>query len=131
MAKTPTVLLDPATFDGPSTDDPGTPDAQVTIKGRNVEVPEHFATRINTKLAKIEKISPAITRFDVVLFHETNPRLAKVSQRIEITLRGKPGVARAEAAEDTFYAALESADRKSTRLNSSHVSTSYAVFCLT
>lgn len=112
MAKTPAVLLDPATFDGPLTDDPGTPDAQVTIEGRNVEVPEHFATRINTKLAKIEKISPAITRFDVVLLHEKNPRLAKASQRIEITLKGKPGVARAEAAEDTFYAALESAIAK-------------------
>lgn len=112
MAKTPAVLLDPATFEGPVTDDPGAPDAQVTIKGRNVEVPEHFATRINTKLAKIEKISPAITRFDVVLLHENNPRLAKASQRIEITLKGKPGVARAEAAEDTFYAALESAVAK-------------------
>ncbi|GAA1052267.1 MULTISPECIES: ribosome hibernation-promoting factor, HPF/YfiA family [Dietzia] len=112
MAKTPAVLLDPATFDGPSTDDPGAPDAQVTIKGRNVEVPDHFATRIHTKLAKIEKISPAITRFDVVLLHEKNPRLAKASQRIEITLKGKPGVARAEAAEDTFYAALESAVAK-------------------
>ncbi|MBC7296651.1 MAG: ribosome-associated translation inhibitor RaiA [Dietzia sp.] len=112
MAKTPAVLLDPTTFDGPSTDDPGAPDAQVTIKGRNVEVPDHFATRIHTKLAKIEKISPAITRFDVVLLHEKNPRLAKASQRIEITLKGKPGVARAEAAEDTFYAALESAVAK-------------------
>ncbi|AWH94902.1 ribosome hibernation-promoting factor, HPF/YfiA family [Dietzia psychralcaliphila] len=112
MAKTPAVLLDPATFDGPLTDDPGAPDAQVTIKGRNVEVPDHFATRIHTKLAKIEKISPAITRFDVVLLHEKNPRLAKASQRIEITLKGKPGVARAEAAEDTFYAALESAVAK-------------------
>lgn len=56
MAKTPAVLLDPATFDGPSTDDPGTPEAPVTIRGRNVEVPEHFASRINAKLAKIEKI---------------------------------------------------------------------------
>ncbi|MFL0579755.1 ribosome hibernation-promoting factor, HPF/YfiA family [Dietzia sp. 179-F 9C3 NHS] len=112
MAKTPAVLLDPATFDGPSTDDPGTPDAQVTIKGRNVEVPDHFATRINAKLAKIEKMSPAITRFDVVLLHENNPRLAKVSQRLEITCKGKAGVARAEAGEDTFYAALESAVAK-------------------
>lgn len=112
MAKTPAVLLDPATFDGPSTDDPGTPEAQVTIRGRNVQVPEHFANRINAKLAKIEKISPAIQRFDVILLHENNPRLSKVSQRIEITLRGKPGVARAEAAEDTFYAALESAVSK-------------------
>lgn len=112
MAKTPAVLLDPTTFDGPSTDDPGTPEAQVTIRGRNVEVPDHFASRINAKLAKIEKISPAIQRFDVILLHENNPRLSKVSQRIEITLKGKPGVARAEAAEDTFYAALESAVAK-------------------
>lgn len=112
MAKTPAVLLDPATFDGPTTDDPGSPDAQVTIKGRNVEVPEHFETRINSKLAKIEKISPAISRFDVVLLHENNPRLAKMRQRIEITAKGKPGVARAEAAEDTFYSALESAIAK-------------------
>ena len=90
MAKTPAVLLDPATFDGPSTDDPGTPDAQVTIRGRNVEVPEHFANRINAKLAKIEKISPSnIQRFDVILLHENNPRLSKVSQRIEITDSGR------------------------------------------
>ncbi|WP_314037759.1 ribosome hibernation-promoting factor, HPF/YfiA family [Dietzia sp. CH92] len=112
MAKTPAVLLDPATFDGPTTDDPGTPEAQVTIRGRNVEVPDHFANRINSKLAKIEKMSPAIQRFDVILLHENNPRLSKMSQRIEITLKGKPGVARAEAAEDTFYAALESAVAK-------------------
>ena len=32
MANTPAVLLDPATFDGPTTDDPGTPEAQVTIR---------------------------------------------------------------------------------------------------
>ncbi len=112
MAKTPAVLLDPATFDGPTNDDPGTPEAQVTIKGRNVDIPDHFATRINAKLAKIEKISPAISRFDVVLLHENNPRLAKVRQRIEITLKGRAGVARAEAAEDTFYSALESAVAK-------------------
>ncbi|MGW8591465.1 ribosome hibernation-promoting factor, HPF/YfiA family [Dietzia sp. NPDC055343] len=113
MAKTPAVLLDPATFDGPTTDDPGTPDAPVTIRGRNVEVPEHFGARINAKLAKIEKISPTnIQRFDVILLHENNPRLSKVSQRIEITVKGKSGVARAEAAEDTFYGALESAVAK-------------------
>lgn len=112
MAKTPAALLDPATFEGPADDGPGTPDAQVTIRGRNVEVPDHFKNRINAKLAKIEKMSPTITRFDVILLHENNPRLAKVSQRIEITLRGKAGIARAEAAEDTFYGALESAIAK-------------------
>src|SRR5699024_11538728 len=35
-----------------------------------------------------------------------------------------------ESANVTFQEGLENADRKSTRLNSSHVSISYAVFCL-
>jgi len=116
MSKAPAVLLDPATFDGPETDEstgPATPDAPVTIKGRNVEVPDHFADRINAKMAKIEKMAPAaVTRFDVVLLHENNPRLAPVGQRLEITVKSKTGVARAEAGEDTFYAALESAVAK-------------------
>ena len=32
--------------------------AQVTITGRNVEVPEHFQERVNDKLAKIERLDP-------------------------------------------------------------------------
>ena len=46
------------------------PDSQVTITGRNVEVPEHFAERVNTKLAKIEKLDPTLTFFHVELQHE-------------------------------------------------------------
>ena len=114
MSKAPAVVLDPATFDGPELEtgstEPGTPEAPVTIKGRNVEVPDHFAARIKAKLAKVEKLSPtAVSRFDVVLLHENNPRLSKVSQRLEVTMKSKSGVARAEAGEDTFYGALESA----------------------
>src|SRR5699024_12615749 len=37
----------------------------------------------------------------------------------------------AEEADESVLAENGSTDRKSTRLNSSHVSTSYAVFCLT
>src|SRR5437660_5753494 len=48
--------------------------------------------------------------------------------------RGDQGDLRAEAAaeqeEDTGNAAHAGEDRKSTRLNSSHVAISYAVFCL-
>src|SRR5207253_10492600 len=40
---------------------------------------------------------------------------------------GLPGVALLEEPQAAFYAWLE--DRKSTRLNSSHVAISYAVFC--
>ena len=41
------------------------PAAQVTISGRNVEVPEHFQERVNGKLAKIEKLDPTLTFFQI------------------------------------------------------------------
>ncbi|MDO4610209.1 ribosome-associated translation inhibitor RaiA [Corynebacterium sp.] len=85
------------------------PNAQVTITGRNVEVPDHFAERVNGKLAKIERLDPTLTFFHVELQHEPNPRRADRSDRIQITATGKGHLARAEAKEDSFYAALESA----------------------
>ena len=85
------------------------PAAQVTITGRNVEVPEHFQERVNGKLAKIEKLDPSLTSFHVELKHEPNPRREAQANRIQITASGKGHLARAEAKEDSFYAALESA----------------------
>lgn len=83
------------------------PEAQVEITGRNVEVPEHFADRVKGKLAKIERLDPTLTYFHVELKHEPNPRRSDESDRIQITVTGKGHVARAEAKEDSFYAALE------------------------
>ncbi|MBG6123160.1 ribosome hibernation-promoting factor, HPF/YfiA family [Corynebacterium aquatimens] len=91
------------------------PEAQVTITGRNVEVPEHFQERVNTKLAKIEKLDPTLTFFHVELQHEPNPRREARANRIQITATGKGHLARAEAKEDSFYAALESAIGKMER----------------
>lgn len=83
------------------------PESQVTITGRNVEVPEHFADRVNSKLAKIEKLDPTLTFFHVELQHENNPARGDRTDRIQITATGKGHIARAEAKEDSFYAALE------------------------
>ena len=83
--------------------------AQVTITGRNVEVPEHFQERVNDKLAKIERLDPTLTFFHVELQHEPNPRRDSEAERIQITATGKGHIARAEAKEDSFYAALETA----------------------
>lgn len=85
------------------------PEVQVSITGRNVEVPEHFAERVNGKLAKIARLDPTLTFFHVELQHEPNPRRADASDRIQITATGKGHIARAEAKEDSFYAALETA----------------------
>ena len=85
------------------------PNAQVIIHGRNVEVPEHFARRIKSKLARLERLDPSIMRFEVELRHEKNPRQSRGRDRREITGHRKGAPVRAEAAEDSFYAALESA----------------------
>ena len=89
--------------------------AQVTITGRNVDVPEHFQERVNDKLAKIERLDPTLTFFHVELQHEPNPRREAESDRIQITATGKGHIARAEAKEDSFYAALETAMGKMER----------------
>ena len=83
------------------------PDAQVTITGRNVEVPEHFQERVNGKLAKIENLDPTLKSFHVELQHEKNPRREAEAERIQITATGSGHLARAEAKEENFYAALE------------------------
>ncbi|MBP3088737.1 ribosome-associated translation inhibitor RaiA [Corynebacterium sp. sy017] len=85
------------------------PEVKVTITGRNVEVPEHFAERVHAKLAKIARLDSTLTFFHVELQHEPNPRRADESDRIQITATGKGHVARSEAKEDSFYAALETA----------------------
>ncbi|KXP01116.1 30S ribosomal protein S30 [Tsukamurella pseudospumae] len=86
-----------------------TPNAPVAIDGRNVEVPEHFRVYLEDKLARLEKFRSTITMFEVNLFHEPNPRQSKACQRLELTVRGKGGVARAEAAAENFYGAFETA----------------------
>lgn len=84
------------------------PRADVVVKGRNVEVPDHFRIYVSEKLARLERFDPTIFIFDVELQHERNRRQRKSAQRVEITARGKGPVVRAEAAADSFYAAFES-----------------------
>jgi ribosomal subunit interface protein len=84
----------------------------IVVKGRNVEVPEHFRVHVQEKLALSERLDPRLYHVDVELFHEKNPRQAAQCQRIEITVRGKGPVVRAEASADTFYAALDVATAK-------------------
>ena len=64
---------------------------------------------MHSKLAKIARLDPTLTFFHVELQHEPNPRRADESDKIQITATGKGHIARAEAKEDSFYAALETA----------------------
>jgi ribosomal subunit interface protein len=85
---------------------------EIVVRGRNVEVPEHFRTHVEDKVGQLERFDGKVIRIDVELLHENNPRQSASCQRVEITLRGKGPVARAEASAPDFYAALELAAGK-------------------
>ena len=92
----------------------------IVVKGRNVEVPEHFRVHVAEKLTRSERYDPKIIRVDVELSHETNRRQSKTCQRVQITLASRGPAVRAEASADSFYAALDSAVTKlETRLRRS------------
>ncbi|HKV21223.1 MAG TPA: ribosome-associated translation inhibitor RaiA [Mycobacterium sp.] len=85
------------------------PSAEVVVKGRNVEIPDHFRIYVSEKLARLERLDRSIYLFDVELDHERNRRQRKNCQHVEITARGRGPVVRGEACADSFYAALEAA----------------------
>src|ERR1700731_1970369 len=104
-------LLAPA---DPQADEQAEPmsSAEVVVKGRNVEIPEHFRIYVSQKLARLERFDRTIYLFDVELEHEKNRRQRKNCQHVEITARRRgPGV-RGEACAASFYSALEAAISK-------------------
>ena len=89
--------------------DEPTPRAEVVVKGRNVEIPDHFRIYVSEKLSRLEHFDRTVYLFDVELDHERNRRQRKRCQHVEITARGRGPVVRGEACADSFYAAFESA----------------------
>jgi len=76
------------------------PHAEVVVKGRNVEIPDHFRIYVSEKLARVERFDRSIYLFDVELDHERNRRQRKNCQHVEITARGRGPVVRGEACAD-------------------------------
>jgi ribosomal subunit interface protein len=84
----------------------------IVVKGRNVEVPNHYRVHVTEKLARVKRYDQKAVQYDVELFHERNPRQSKSCQRVEITGRCRGRVVRAEACGSDFYAALDTAVSK-------------------
>jgi ribosomal subunit interface protein len=84
----------------------------ILVKGRNVEVPEHYRKHVAEKLRKIERYDEKLIRVDVELSHERNPRQSDYCQRVEITCASRGPVVRAEACAADFYTALDHAIAK-------------------
>ncbi|MCK0111396.1 ribosome-associated translation inhibitor RaiA [Ornithinimicrobium sp. F0845] len=80
---------------------------EITVTGRKKTVSDRFRRHLEEKLDKIPQLAPRVSRTDVVLTHESNPRQSKESERVEITCYIKRTVVRAEACADEDYAALD------------------------
>lgn len=94
---------------------------EIAITGRNVNVSDRLRDYLDSKLSKVPQLDPRVQRIEVMVSHEPNPRLAKVSERVEITLRSKGPVVRAEASHDDRQAAVDLAsDKLLERLRRAH-----------
>ena len=69
----------------------------VVVRGRNVEVPDHFRQHVAEKIERVERYDHRIIRVDVELYHERNPRQSASCQRVEVTCATRGPVVRAEA----------------------------------
>ena len=85
---------------------------EIVVKGRNVEVPQHYRQLVEEKLAKVEKFDHKVIRIEVELLHEPNRRQSERCQRVELTCLSRGPVIRAEACAKDFYAALDAAVEK-------------------
>jgi ribosomal subunit interface protein len=93
----------------------------IVVKGRNVEVPDHYRVLVTEKLGRLGRYDRKLLHFDVELFHEPNRRQHKSCQRVEITTRVRGQAVRAEACAADFYGALDCAISKlESRLRKMH-----------
>jgi len=79
----------------------------IVITGRRTEVTERFRRLAEEKLAKVSQFTPSAYRIDVELSHERNPRQSSHCERVEITVRDKGPVIRAEACAEDPLASLD------------------------
>jgi len=85
---------------------------EIVVTARHTEVSERFRRHLEEKLSKVEQLAPRVQRLDVALSHESNPRQAQKCKRVEITVRAKGPVIRAEACAEDPYVALDLAQEK-------------------
>ena len=79
----------------------------VVVKSRHCDVTEEFRAYVAEKITRLEKLDDRVMRVDVELSAERNKRLHDQSSRVEITVRTKGPVVRAESAAEDKAAAFD------------------------
>jgi ribosomal subunit interface protein len=84
----------------------------IVFRSRRTNIPERFREHAEIKLEKLGKLDHKAIRIDVEVTQERNPRQSKGRERVELTIRSRGPVVRAEAAADDRYTALDLAFAK-------------------
>jgi putative sigma-54 modulation protein len=79
---------------------------QVTVKGKNTDVPDRLRALTERKLAKVQRFDARILAMDVEFSEERNPRVAD-AHRVEVTLTTKNRLVRARASAHDPAAAVD------------------------
>ncbi len=89
----------------------------VLVTGRHCQIPDEFRTRVEEKIASIEKLKDRVIRVEVQVSAYGHKRQPDQSTRVEITLRSRGPVVRAEASADDKTVAFDHAlDRLKSQL---------------
>ena len=79
----------------------------VVVKSRHCTVSDTFRDYVEDKITRLEKLDDRVIRVEVEVSAERNRRQHDQASRVEITLRTKGPVVRAEAAAEDKMAALD------------------------
>jgi ribosomal subunit interface protein len=81
----------------------------VLITGRHCQIPDDFRARVEEKIASVEKLKERVIRVEVQVSAHGSRRQPDESTQVEITLRGRGPVVRAEASADDKTVAFDRA----------------------
>lgn len=81
----------------------------VLITGRHCQIPDDFRARAEEKIASITKLKDRVIRVEVQVSTHGSRRQPEQSTQVEITLRGRGPVVRAEASADDKTVAFDRA----------------------
>jgi ribosomal subunit interface protein len=81
----------------------------IDVRGRGVEIGERFRAQVEEKLGRIERLDSRVSHIEVDVSQDHAPHGASKSVKVELTCVSVGPVVRAEASDDTKYAALDAA----------------------
>jgi putative sigma-54 modulation protein len=90
-------------------------DFKVEISAKNMEVTERISDYINKKVAKFDRLLPAIDEVRIDLSHLKNARSLSDRNVAQITVRGKGYILRAEERADDIFTAMDTTLEKMQR----------------